>query len=59
MKFLYFGDRHYSASKVPPNRIDDFLEDKFFLYTEEDYSINAGILQSFCLSNHNITEVSQ
>lgn len=26
MKFLYFGDRHYSASKVPPNRIDDFLE---------------------------------
>ncbi len=26
MKFLYFGDRHYSASKVPPNRIDNFLE---------------------------------
>lgn len=26
MKFLYFGDRHYSASKLPPNRIDDFFE---------------------------------
>lgn len=26
MKFLYFGDRHYSALKTPPNRIDDFLE---------------------------------
>ena len=26
MKFLYFGDRHYSASKLPPNRVDDFLE---------------------------------
>lgn len=26
MKFLYFGDRHYSANKIPPNRLDDFLE---------------------------------
>ena len=37
------GYKYKKLSSKAVSRIDDFLEDKFFLYTEEDYTINAII----------------
>ena len=61
------GYKYKKLSSSAVSRIDDFLEDKFFLYTEEDYSINAIISKMeimakrygakvFCIDNLMVTE---
>ena len=66
----FTSKKGYKYKKISSNavsRIDDFLEDKFFLYTEEDYGINAIILKMevmakrygvkvFCIDNLMVTE---
>ena len=61
------GYKYKKLSSSAVSRIDDFLEDKFYLYTEEDYSINAitskmeimakryGV-KVFCIDNLMVTE---
>ena len=68
---LEFTNRKgYKYKKISSNavtRIDDFLEDKFFLYTDEDYSIKAILskmeimakrygVKIFCIDNLMVTE---
>ena len=61
------GYKYKKLSSKAVSRIDDFLEDKFFLYTEEDYSLNAIIskmeimakrygVKVFCIDNLMVTE---
>ena len=61
------GYKYKKLSSSAVSRIDDFLEDKFYLYTEEDYSINAIIskmeimakrygVKVFCIDNLMVTE---
>ena len=61
------GYKYKKLSSSAVSRIDDFLEDKFFLYTEEDYTINAIIskmeimakrygVKVFCIDNLMVTE---
>ena len=61
------GYKYKKISSSAVSRIDDFLEDKFYLYTEEDYSINAIIgkmeimakrygVKVFCIDNLMVTE---
>ena len=61
------GYKYKKLSSSAVSRIDDFLEDKFFLYTEEDYSLNAIIskmeimakrygVKVFCIDNLMVTE---
>ena len=61
------GYKYKKLSSIAVSRIDDFLEDKFYLYTEEDYSINAIIskmeimakrygVKVFCIDNLMVTE---
>ena len=61
------GYKYKKLSSKAVSKIDDFLEDKFFLYTEEDYTINAIIskmeimakrygVKVFCIDNLMVTE---
>ena len=61
------GYKYKKLSSSAVSRLDDFLEDKFYLYTEEDYSINAIIskmeimakrygVKVFCIDNLMVTE---
>ena len=61
------GYKYKKLSSSAVSRIDDFLEDKFYLYTEEDYTINAIIskmeimakrygVKVFCIDNLMVTE---
>ena len=66
----YTSKKGYKYKKISSNavsRIDDFLEDKFFLYTDEDYSIKAILskmeimakrygVKVFCIDNLMVTE---
>ena len=66
----FTSKKGYKYKKISSNavsRIDDFLEDKFYLYTEEDYSINAILnkmeimakrygVKVFCIDNLMVTE---
>ena len=66
----FTNKKGYKYKKISSNavsRIDDFLEDKFYLYTDEDYSINAIIskmeimakrygVKIFCIDNLMVTE---
>ena len=61
------GYKYKKISSKAVTRIDDFLEDKFFLYTDEDYSIKAILskmeimakrygVKVFCIDNLMVTE---
>ena len=61
------GIKYKKISQQAVSKIDDFLEDKFYLYTEEDYSIDAIIdkmeimakrygVKVFCIDNLMVTE---
>ena len=66
----FINKRGYKYKKISSNaitRIDDFLENKFFLYTDEDYSIKAILskmeimakrygVKIFCIDNLMVTE---
>ena len=66
----YTNKRGHEYKKISSNavaRIDDFLENKFFLYTDEDYSIKAILskmeimakrygVKVFCIDNLMVTE---
>ena len=61
------GYKYKRISSNAVTRIDDFLEDKFYLYTDEDYSIKAILskmeimakrygVKVFCIDNLMVTE---
>lgn len=61
------GIKYKKLSSNAINRMDDFLEDKFFLYTDEDYTIKSIIkkmeimakrygVKVFCIDNLMVTE---
>lgn len=61
------GIKYKKISSNAINRMDDFLEDKFFLYTDEDYTIKSIIkkmeimakrygVKVFCIDNLMVTE---
>ena len=61
------GYKYKKLSNSAVTRIDDFLENKFFLYTDEDYSIKAILskmeimakrygVKVFCIDNLMVTE---
>ena len=61
------GYKYKKISSKAISRIDDYLEDKFYLYTEEDYSLNAIMckmeimakrygVKVFCIDNLMVVE---
>lgn len=61
------GIKYKKISSNAINKMDDFLEDKFFLYTDEDYTIKSIIkkmeimakrygVKVFCIDNLMVTE---